>query len=131
MPKLIFEVERGIPDFTGDGEFWLIIPELNIACLVPAVLCPPGVEGAGRIVFSRFGLLGLRASEGIEDGVDFFIVELGCLRIDFMRSNFPGLRKIPLIPGLGAVMLRLADFGIPRGVAFRLGFDGDLTRVGI
>jgi hypothetical protein len=139
---MTLEVERGIPDLTGDGEFWkvaaflLTVSGVKLTCFTAFELTGPlGVVGTEGRTLSRFGLLGLLVKEGIEDGftVGFFMLELAFLRIDLTRSNLPGLRRKPLDSDFGRAftLFVVADFGRVRGVPIKLGFDGDLDKVGI
>ena len=99
---MIFDVERGIQDFIGEGECCtvaaclLTVSGVKFTCFAGLELpIPTGVVGMEGSALSRLGLLGLLDNVGIEVGVahDFFALELGYLRIDLTRSNLPGLRK--------------------------------------
>lgn len=85
-PKLILDVERGMPDFIGDGEFWtvaevlLTVSGVKFTCLTALGPPPvPGVKGIAGSAFSRLGRLGLLVNEGIDDGfaTGFFALKLG------------------------------------------------------
>jgi len=146
-PKLIFEDERGMPDFIGDGEccvvaeFLLTVSGVKFTCLTILPTSAPGVEGIEGSGFSRLGRVGLLVKEGIEDGfvtgfvTDFLALKLGCRRIDLTRSNLPGL-PIELRGSDLTMLLKLlviADLVKPRGVPAtdKFGLDGDFDRVGI
>jgi len=121
-----------MPDFTGDGVFCIV--SFGRVSGVKLTRFPPfepfGVVGIDGRAFSRFGLLGL-VKEGMPEV--FFRLKLGCLRIDFTRSNFPGPGWTTFDSDLGGT-LRLPvveDFGNVRGVLCKLGFEGDRDKVGI
>ena len=72
MPKPTLEVERGIPDFIGEGEAWtaavlfrFVVSGVKLTCLIGFEA--PGVVGSEGRDFSKFGLLGLLLKEGIDD----------------------------------------------------------------
>jgi hypothetical protein len=100
--RLVFDVERGIPDFIGEGEFCamltclLRVSGVKLTCFVafgvPVTLAVVGTEGSALF---RFGLLGLLDNVGIEVGTTFgfFALELGYRRMDLTRSNLLGLCK--------------------------------------
>jgi hypothetical protein len=134
---LILDVERGIPDLIGDGVVWAfvtcLLTVLGVKLTCFALLersSSTGVVGRDGRAFSRFGLLGLLVKEGMAIG---FLLELGYLKIDLTRSNFPGLRRKPLDSDLGRllVLVAVADFERPRGVFTKFGFDGDRESMGI
>jgi len=126
-------------DLKGDGEFGIVaaflltVSGVKFTCLVLLERSGPGVVGIAGSAFSRFGLLGLRTREGIDEDAAGFLLELGYLRMDLTRSNLPGLRKKLLDWDRGTLptLLIVADFVIPRGVPIKLGLEGDLDRVGI
>jgi len=140
--RFIFEVERGIQDLTGDGEFWTVevclvtVSGVKLTCFTlferPS---PTGVVGADGRALSRFGLLALRVKGVDKDiaGAPFFELALGCLSMDLIRSSLFGERRKPLDSDLVRLetLLVVADFVNPPGVPPRLGFDGDLDNVGI
>ena len=127
-------------DLKGEGEFGIVaaylltVSGVKFTCLVLLERSNLGVVGIDGRAFSRLGLLGFLAKEGIDDGAaEGFLLELGYLRIDLTRSSFPGLRKklldcdLRMLPTLFIV----ADFARPRVVPSKLGLDGDFERVGI
>lgn len=140
--RLLFETERGILDFSGDGEcceatgFLLTVSGVKLTCfadLEVTGLC--GVVGRDESVFSRPSLLGLLFRDAIEDGliVGFFILELACLSMDLTRSNLPGLRRKLLGSDFGATLtlLVVADFARPWGVPLKCFFKADFDEEGI
>lgn len=143
-----FDVERGMPDFTGDGDCGTIV-SLCLASLCFFVsgvnptcfkllerLTPIGVVGTEGRSLARFNLLGLLAIEGITGSFSAFFelkLELVCFKIDFIRSNLLGVRSMDLLGAVidPAILFIVADFNIPRGVLCKFGFDGDLDKLGI
>lgn len=139
---MTLDAERGIPDFTGEGEycdvrlFFLTVSGVKLTCFTVLELADwRGVVGTDGRTLSRFGLLGLLVKEGIDDGfeIGFFMLALACRRIDLTRANLPGLRRKLFDSGFGRMLklLVLDGFGRVRGVPIKLGFDGDLDKVGI
>jgi hypothetical protein len=142
MRRLIFEVERGIPDFIGEGEFsivtvcLLIVSGVKLTCFaVFEVPFPSGVVGIEGSNLLRLDLLGLLANVGIELclAFDFFALELGYRRMDLTRSNLLGLCKKLFGSDLGTLarLFVVADFVKILGMTFKLGLDGDRDKVGI
>lgn len=139
--RLLLEVERGIADLIGEGDggtgvAWLsLVSGVNSTRFTPFTRPTPiGVVGTDGRPFSRFGWLALVAKSDVVDGFFvFFVLKLGCRRMDLTRSNLLGVRNVTL---LGAVMepamlFIVAAFGNPRGVLFRFGFEDDFDKVGI
>jgi hypothetical protein len=140
--RLVFDVERGIPDFIGEGEFCpvaaclLTVSVVKLTCFaVFEVPFPSGVEGTEGSTLSKLGLLGLLDNVGMAVGIalGFFALELGYRRMDLTRSNLLGLRKRLFGSDFGALarLFVVADFVKALGVGFRFGFDGDRDKVGI
>lgn len=138
--RLIPEAERGKANLKGDGDcgivaaFLLMVSGVKFTCLALLERSGPGVVGNGGSTFSKFSLLGLLTSEGIDEGAaEVFLFELGYLRMDLTRSSLPGLRKkfLDWDRGTLPMLLIVADLVTPPGVPPKLGLDGDLDKVGI
>jgi hypothetical protein len=109
---------------------------VKLTCFVTfGVLMPPAVVGTEGSALSRFGLLGVLDNVGIEVGIafGFFALELGYRRMVLTRSNLLGLCKKLFGSIVGAIprLFVVADFVRVFGVAFKLGLQGDLDKVGI
>lgn len=94
------DVERGIPDFTGDGDccavttFLPTVSGVNVTCLMTLLRSDPsGVDGTlGRCLFkSGLGELVCEKDVAPRAADGFLALKLGYRSIDLSLSTLPGL----------------------------------------
>ena len=137
----MLDVEWGILDFNGDGEFCRVamflmaVLGVTLTCLMLFARSNPGVLGIDGSFLTRFGLLGL-----LIIGIDVCIVAagfgapmIGRRRIDLNRSNLLGLVDRSFMDSDLVIPLKLfivADLVKRRGTVI-LCFDGEWDNSGI